>query len=125
MRILVRHDRDRRTPTYYNVDTNDKLEKLAIKILQEDYSYITKPEFDESSKPEFTEEDVYLLPVSLQSEALERLQFWKRYKREYDEEMENYDLYRRALAENDGKLAWQFIQWNSDRDYNLEHLVEP
>jgi len=110
-RILIVEEHDRSIePTYYDVSSDEQLHKVSLEIVKSlgEHEVPDKPEAPE--KPDFSESDIELLPESLREEAKSRFTTWKRQRRCYENEMENYEIYRRAAEDNDGESAWEYLK---------------
>lgn len=133
-RILVRRDRfdSSITPTYYLIDTDKKLYAVALDILRDDFGDQTNPEkstWGIPKKPDFTADDIKSLPVSLQKAAEKELKDYLVAKQDFDIAVEYYKLYRKAIDNNNGKAAWDYLQINfadySRPLYRIEYLIDP
>ena len=96
---------------------------LAITTtIEEHHSDQYKPE-----APDFDEDSIVNLPVSMQEDARERLEEHKKVLTAWDDQNERYHDIKRAIDENDAELAYECSIWTHDGEYerwSFEYLEE-
>jgi hypothetical protein len=79
-------------------------------------SFLVKPEYPES--PELSQEDIDRLPNGrIKKEALEDLEFYKNSRKEYEQDLKEYNTAKEALKNNDGEIAYFIIMRRGEYEY--------
>ena len=113
---------------YFDASTDKLLAQASLIVLKERYEeggWYFKP--SEPSKPDFTEEQASELPPSLKPAAMEFLRLYNCQLLRYREELDDYERIERAIASNNGWLAWNVLHDRSGYEYetcNPEDLID-
>ena len=104
---------------YFHIPDTDALHRVALNILtareKSGYWYYqpTKPK-----EPDFTKQQVEAMPKnSIRDTAEKQLRRYAREMKDYEEDFDNYTLLLRAIAKQDGAMAWEALQMRSDHEY--------
>ncbi len=118
--------REKHVDRYFVVDSDEELYATALKILRgrlkSTYYY-----FDPGPKPEppdYPEEIVHNLPLSLRALAVKKLQEYKERTSEWEKESEFWGDVNLVCSEADGRRAWGLLRDRSNHEYERV-FVEP
>jgi hypothetical protein len=104
MKILIIDDYGNR---YFDVSTPEKLEKVALSIIQARFGR-NSPFLEELTKPVepiYKESEISLLPITFRDLAENE---WEDYKAKmvlYESQLKSHEVIRQCLETKDGKLA--------------------
>ncbi len=109
---------------YFYVASDKALFTTALAIVKERNSHgqwYPQPPGQAPAVPDVRAEDIPKLPKSLQEAAKKKLREYTNEKRLYDEEIADYQEIQKAIATDDGKLAWEIL--HKRRDYEYEGIL--
>lgn len=127
--VLVLHEKH--GDYYLNALTPEALCKSALSVLKgrmESGDFYNEPEYEKPQQPELSREKAYALPVGKVKDLAERQ--WIEYNRalrDYEEENKQYNDIKKAIENEDGRMAYQILCSRSDYEYeriSLELLRE-
>lgn len=106
---------------YFRFNSFEAVQETALSILKDRMDlYIYEP--DPVDPIDFTEEDIKNYPESLKKEAYTKFRNYVRGKEWFDTINDDYLLGKYALANKDGKVAWNVIRNRQDHEYENYHL---
>jgi len=87
------------------------------------YLYEPEPKFLEKLDPKMTEEEINNLPDGLiKDTAINQLNSYRRYKEDYDEELQIWKDANHAIETNDGESAFLILNQTADYDYQFKPI---
>ena len=104
---------------YFSVTNDKELFAVALKVLTERFKdgyWYYAPGFTHT-KPDFTEEQIKAMPLSLREEAWKKFNAYKTAVRQYELERSDYDAIVKAVNTKDGKAAWDCLRNHNDGQY--------
>jgi len=119
--------REKHGEFYFLVKEDEDVFRIALSILRGRLKTGWYPA--PGPKPadlDFTEEDVQKLPKTFQPDAWRKFSVHKNELNWWLQETKNHGDIKQALAENDGRLAWQILKDRSDGEYEnvgIERLL--
>lgn len=111
---------------YFLVESKEAEEKMYLEVLTDrnkydNYSWMKdyKP-YRTDPIPTYTKEDIYAMPISMESEKKRLMSEYLKYERSEKEAAsirKSWILIQEAIEKNDGKLAQELIREFSDGEY--------
>jgi len=112
---------------YFDASTDEQLHRAALKLLAErkEMGWYYDPKPPDDAAPELTEEQIEALPDGkVKDAAVQQHLKYKATIRRYKDEHAEYLRMEKALAEQDGRAAWVFLQVHADFEYEQVELVK-
>jgi len=104
---------------YFHVPDDAALFKAALKVLSERFEegcWYYKPE-DKPEPPDVTEAQIETLPKSLQAAAMQKRREYNNKLRDYQFELEIFELIEKAIEKKDGRAAWRILKDRAEGEY--------
>jgi hypothetical protein len=123
-RILVL--KEKHGTRYFDIDTFEKLQDVCLDILKErldpKYGYISHPGLLEEAwgcrEPYLlSDEDIAALPVALQATATQKRRDYRKYKAEWQLDLDIWNEANKAVKLQDGEAAYDILDARRDHEY--------